>query len=255
MNKIYFVGAGPGAVDLITLRGKRLLEKADCVIYAGSLVNPRLLDDTHEDCVHHNSAKLCLDEIVALMEEAYRAEKRVLRLHTGDPALYGAIREQMDRLEALGIPYEVCPGVSSFSATAASLKAELTLPDVSQTVILTRMQGRTSVPEKEALQQLAAHQASMAIFLSAGLLEEVQAALLAGGYAEDCPVALVYKASWPEERQCLGTLGSLVKMGREAGITKTAMIIVGWCLGEDYGLSKLYDPSFETGYRGGQDAP
>ena len=168
---VHFVGAGSGAADLITLRGKRLLETADVVIYAGSLVNPELLEYTRSDCEIYNSAFMTLDEVIKVMEQAENNGKTVIRLHTGDPSVYGAIREQMDRLDSLGIAYDVCPGVSSFCGAAAALKAEYTLPDVSQTVILTRMSGRTPVPERESIESLASHNATMVIFLSTGMLE------------------------------------------------------------------------------------
>lgn len=249
---VNFVGAGSGAADLITLRGKKLLEEADVIIYAGSLVNPELLDYAKKDCKIYNSAYMNLDEVIALMEKAENEGKKTVRLHTGDPSIYGAIREQMDRLDNLKIPYEVCPGVSSFCGAAASLKAEYTLPDVSQTVIITRMAGRTPVPEKESIELLAAHGATMVIFLSTGMLEKLSAALIHGGYSGETPAAIVYKATWKDEKVCRCTVETLAKTADENNITKTALICVGNFLGNDYSLSKLYDKKFETEFRKAQ---
>lgn len=244
-----FVGAGSGAVDLITVRGMKLLESADVIIYAGSLVNPELLSYAQENCEIYNSAKMTLDEVVSVIERAESEGKRTVRLHTGDPCLYGAIREQMDRLDALGIEYAVCPGVSSFCGAAAALKAEYTLPSVSQSVIITRMAGRTAVPEKESIESFAAHGATMVIFLSTGMLEELSERLIAGGYSPETPAAIVYKATWKDEKVCRCTVSELAKTAEDNGITRTALITVGYFLGDDYELSKLYDASFETGYR------
>lgn len=251
---VHFVGAGPGAEDLITLRGAKLLEEADQVIYAGSLVNPALLKRCKKDCRILNSAGMTLEEVIAAIENSEQNGLTTVRLHTGDPSLYGAIREQMDRLDALHIPYDVTPGVSSFCAAAASLHAEYTLPGLSQTLILTRMAGRTPVPERERLEELAEHGASMALFLSAGMLIEVQAALLQGAYAENTPAAIVYKASWPEEKILRCTVGTLAKTAEAAGISKTALVLVGDFLSADYERSRLYAPDFTTGYRKGADA-
>ena len=249
---IHFVGAGPGAEDLITVRGQRYLEQADVVIYAGSLVNPGLLKSTKETCVIYNSAKMTLEEVLEVMKRAEQEQKTTVRLHTGDPCLYGAIREQMDALDADGICYDDTPGVSSFCGAAAALNAEYTLPTVSQTVIITRMEGRTPVPERERLASLAAHGATMVIFLSIGLIDKVQAALLQGAYTPDTPAAVVYKASWPEEKIVRCTVGSLAEHTRAAGITKTALIVVGDFLGTQYERSKLYDPAFTTEFRKGE---
>lgn len=246
---VHFVGAGSGAPDLITLRGKRLLEQADVVIYAGSLVNPALLEYAKPGCEIHDSARMTLEQVVSVIRTAQAAGKDTVRLHTGDPSIYGAIREQIDLLEASGITYDITPGVSSFCAAAAALGAEYTLPDVSQTVIITRMAGRTPVPEREELSLLAAHGATMVVFLSAGLLDGLRERLLAGGYREDTPAAIVYKASWPDEKRVIGTVGRLPEMAAENGIEKTALILVGDFLGKEYGRSKLYDPSFSTGFR------
>lgn len=251
---VHFVGAGPGAGDLITLRGAKLLEEADQVIYAGSLVNPALLTRCRPDCRILNSAEMTLEQVIAAIEEFEQRGLMTVRLHTGDPCLYGAVREQTDRLDALGIPYDVTPGVSSFCAAAASLHAEYTLPGLSQTLILTRMAGRTPVPERERLEELAKHGASMVLFLSAGMLREVQAALLQGAYTENTPAAIVYKASWPEEKALHCTVGTLAETARETGITKTALILVGDFLNADYARSRLYAPDFTTGYRKGTDA-
>lgn len=246
---VQFVGAGCGAADLITLRGKNLLEQADVIIYAGSLVNPELLQYAKKECAIYNSAYMTLDEVIAVIQKAEQEQKLTVRLHTGDPSLYGAIREQMDRLRALHIDFAVCPGVSSFCGAAAALQAEYTLPNVSQTVIITRMAGRTPVPEKESIAQLAAHGATMVIFLSTGLLNELSKELQKGGYSADTPAAIVYKASWPEERVLRCTVATLEQTAKENNITKTALITVGNFLGNDYELSKLYDASFETEFR------
>ncbi len=246
---IHFVGAGSGGADLITVRGQKLLQAADIIIYAGSLVNPELLAAASPACQLHNSASMTLEEVLAVMKQGAEQGQEVVRLHTGDPCLYGAIREQMDQLDAGGIPYDYTPGVSSFCGAAAALRAEYTLPDVSQTVIITRMAGRTPVPEKEEISLLASHQATMVIFLSTGLLEELQERLIAGGYRADTPAAIVYKATWPDEKVVRGTVGQLAQLAREHQITKTALITVGEFLGQGYERSKLYDPAFSHEYR------
>lgn len=246
---VHFVGAGSGAADLITLRGKKLLEEADIVIYAGSLVNPELLKYTNGKI--YNSAEMNLDEVIDVMKQG--DTKNIVRLHTGDPCVYGAIREQMDRLNLLGIEYDVCPGVSSFCGAAAALKAEYTLPDVSQTVIITRMEGRTPVPEKEKIRFLAAHSATMVIFLSTGMLKELSAELIAGGYSADTPAAIVYKATWHDEKVMHCTVGTLNETAEKNGIKKTALITVGDFLGDYYSLSKLYDKTFTTEFRRGTE--
>jgi precorrin-4/cobalt-precorrin-4 C11-methyltransferase len=247
---IHFVGAGCGAADLITVRGKTLLERADVIIYAGSLVNPALLEYKKGGCQVYNSAKMTLEEVLSVMYAAEAEGKDTVRLHTGDPCLYGAIREQMDELDRRGIAYDYCPGVSAFSGAAAALKMEYTLPDISQSVVITRMAGRTVVPARESVCSFAAHRATMVLFLSAGLLQETQAELLAGGYEPDTPAAIVYKASWPDERTCLCTVSTLSQCARENGISKTALIIVGEAVKQSgYARSKLYDPTFTTEYR------
>lgn len=247
---VYFVGAGTGAVDLITVRGMRLLEKADVIIYAGSLVNPDLLDYAKKDCQIHNSAKLTLDEVIDIMEKASEEDKTIVRLHTGEPSIYGAVREQMDELDRLGIEYESCPGVSACFGAAASLNLEYTLPDISQSLIITRMEGRTKVPPKESIESFAAHQASMAIYLSTGMLDELSRRLVAGGYKEDTPAALVYKATWPEEEKYICTVKTLAETAREHKITKTALVLVGDVIGHrNYEKSRLYAPDFSTEYR------
>ena len=246
---VNFVGAGCGAADLITVRGKSLIEQADVIVYAGSLVNPQLLEYAKKDCQIHNSAYMTLEQVIDVIKSAEHEGKMTVRLHTGDPSLYGAIREQMDRLDELGIKYDICPGVSSFCGVAAALKAEYTLPDVSQTVIITRMAGRTPVPEKESIAALAAHNATMVIFLSTGLLKELSAELIRGGYKPDTPAAIVYKASWTDQKVCRCTVEDLAQTAADNGITKTALICVGYFLGNDYSLSKLYDKSFETEFR------
>ena len=248
---VHFVGAGSGAPDLITLRGARLLGEADVVIYAGSLVNPELLTLTKPGCELHDSAKLTLEEVIALVEAAERMGKTTVRLHTGDPSIYGAVREQFDELAKRGIAFDVCPGVSSFCGAAAALRAEYTLPDVSQTVIIMRAAGRTPVPERESIRSLAAHGATMVLFLSTALTETLQGELLAGGYAAETPAAIVYKATWPEEKIFRCTVGTLHETAEENRLRKTALIVVGGCLGEEYLRSMLYHPDFTTEYRKG----
>ena len=246
---IHFIGAGPGAADLITVRGARLLGEADVIIYAGSLVNPALLDYKKEGCAVYDSASMTLEAVIAVMREAEAKGWDTVRLHTGDPSLYGAVREQMDALDGLGLPYDVTPGVSSFSGAAAALEAEYTLPDVSQSVIITRMAGRTPVPEGEKLSKLAGHGCTMVLFLSTGLLEEVERELMEGGYPPDTPAAIVYKATWPEQAVYRCTVSTLAATAREHNVTKTALITVGGFLGDQYDRSKLYDPAFTHGYR------
>ena len=248
---VHFVGAGSGAADLITVRGARLLGEADVVIYAGSLVNPELLFYCKEDCAVYNSAKMTLEQVLSVIRDAESRHLTTVRLHTGDSSIYGAVREQFDALDALGISYDVCPGVSSFCGAAASLKAEYTLPQVSQTVIITRTAGRTPVPAGQSVRELAAHRATMVLFLSTGLTESLQADLLAGGYPGTTPVAVVYKATWPEERIFRCTVETLHETVTENGLTKTALIIVGDCMGTAYARSLLYDPSFTTEFREG----
>jgi len=253
---IHFVGAGCGAADLITVRGKNLLEQADVIIYAGSLVNPALLEYGKDGCRVYDSAGMTLEEVLATMLSAEEKGLCTVRLHTGDPCLYGAIREQMDELDKRAVPYDYCPGVSAFSGAAAALKMEYTLPEVSQSVVITRMAGRTPVPERESVRAFAAHGATMVLFLSAGLLKETQAELLSGGYQEDTPAAIVYKATWPDEKTCLCTVSTLAECARENGISKTALIIVGDAVKQSgYARSKLYDPAFSTGYRPAKEEP
>lgn len=247
--KVNFVGAGPGDVELITLKGRDLLVAADIVIYAGSLVSKEHLDFVKEGAEIHNSASMTLEEVIEVMERGIRENKRVVRLHTGDPTIYGAIREQMDELDKLGIEYEVIPGVSSFTAACSAIKKEFTLPDVSQTIILTRIKGRTPVPEEEDLEELARHRASMAIFLSVQAIDRVVEALARGYGSYDVPVAVVYKASWKDQDIVMGTLGDIEEKVKERGITKTAQILVGEFIEGDYERSKLYDPSFTHEYR------
>jgi len=246
---VNFVGAGPGAADLITLRGKELLEKADIIIYAGSLVNKELLQYAKSDAKVYNSAYMTLEEVIATIQKAEAVHKETVRLHTGDPSLYGAIKEQMDELDRLGISYKVCPGVSSFSGAAAALSLEYTLPDVSQTVIISRMEGRTPVPPGEKLRKLAKHKSTMVLFLSSGLAKETKEELLLGGYDTTTPVAVVYKASWPEEKVVRGTLSELDTLMEQNNITKTALIIVGDVLDSEYEKSRLYAADFSTEYR------
>ena len=247
---IHFVGAGPGAVDLITVRGQKLLGEADIIIYAGSLVNPALLDLKKEGCVVYNSATMTLEQVIDVMKEAESKGQTVARLHTGDPCLYGAIREQIDALDALGIAHDDCPGVSSFCGAAAALEMEYTLPDISQSVIITRMEGRTGVPQKESIESLAAHHASMAIYLSTGMLRELSHRLISGGYAKDTPAALVYKATWPEEEAYICTVETLAQVAEEHGIKKTALVLVGDVITHgNYQKSRLYAADFTTEFR------
>ena len=247
---VYFVGAGTGAVDLITVRGMRLLEKADVIIYAGSLVNPELLQYANKDCELHDSAKLTLEEVLIVMQKAEVEGKITVRLHTGEPSIYGAVREQMDELDRLGISYESCPGVSACFGAAASLNLEYTLPGISQSLIITRMEGRTQVPEKESIESFAAHQASMAIYLSTGMLKELSERLVAGGYRKETPAALVYKATWPEEEAYICTIETLYDTAKEHGITKTALVLVGDVIThQNYKKSRLYAADFSTEFR------
>lgn len=250
---ISFVGAGPGDADLITIKGRRLLEEADVVIYAGSLVSKDHLDFCKENCQIHNSASMTLEEVIEKMVEAINKDLKVVRLHTGDPTIYGAIREQMDLLEAKGIDYEVVPGVSSFTAACASIKREFTLPEVSQTIILTRIKGRTPVPEEENLVSLARHKASMAIFLSVQAIDRVVEELKEGYGREDVPVAVVYKATWQDEKIIFGTLKDIEEKVKKENIAKTAQILVGDFIEGHYERSKLYDPKFTHEYRSGKE--
>lgn len=251
---IHFVGAGSGAPDLITVRGKKYLEEADVIIYAGSLVNPELLEYKKEGCEVYNSAKMTLEEVLAVMEEAEGKGRTTVRLHTGDPCIYGAIREQMDVLDEKGITYDTCPGVSAFCGAASALNLEYTLPDVSQSVIITRMAGRTPVPEKESIESFAAHHATMVVFLSTGMLEELSARLVEGGYSEDTPAAIVYKATWEDEKTCICTVGTLAETAKRENITKTALMIIGDVVTHShYDRSLLYHPGFTTEFRKGID--
>ena len=251
-NKIYFIGAGPGNPKLLTIWGKECIDEADVIIYAGSLVNPEILDGRKSDAIIYNSASMTLGEVIEVMKTAFYKKKKVVRVHTGDPSIYGAIREQFDALDSLQIPYEVIPGVSSFSAAAASIKREFTLPSVSQTVILTRLEGRTPVPEKEKLEELAKHQASMALFLSVGMIEDVVQRLLTA-YPQTTPVAVVQKASWKDEKIVLGTLETIAAKVKENNITKTAQILVGDFIDGDYDRSLLYHEKFTHEYRKAKD--
>ncbi|WP_027728417.1 precorrin-4 C(11)-methyltransferase [Treponema sp. C6A8] len=260
---VYFVGAGCGAEDLITLRGMRFLEKADVIIYAGSLVNPMLLDYAHTGCEIHNSAEMTLEEVIEVIKRAEKAGKMTVRLHTGDQSLYGAVREQMDELDRLGISYESVPGVSACFGAAASLNLEYTLPGISQSLIITRMEGKTKVPEKESIQSFAAHGATMAIYLSSGMTEELSRRLIEGGYEPETPAAIIYKATWPDEEKYFCTVATLHKTATEHKITKTALILVGKVLAQgavkstddsgsctlNYEKSRLYAPDFETEFR------
>lgn len=247
--RVYFIGAGPGDPELMTLKGARLVREADIVIYAGSLVNPEVLREVQPSCRVYDSAVMTLDEIMAVMLEGVRTGKRVVRVHTGDPAIYGAIQEQMMRLDWAGVGYEIVPGVSSFCGASAVLQRELTIPGKAQTVILTRFEGQTPVPEREALRALAYHQSSMVIFLSVGMIDGVVKELCEH-YAPETPAAVVYKATWPDEKKIIGTLETIAEQTREAGVNKTALILVGDFLRADRAeLSLLYSPSFSHEYR------
>ncbi|SFT82921.1 precorrin-4/cobalt-precorrin-4 C11-methyltransferase [Selenomonas sp. GACV-9] len=246
---VHIVGAGPGDPELITVKGQRLLSEADVVIYAGSLVNPALLKLCKEGAEIHNSASMTLDDVVEVIVKAESKGQTTVRLHTGDPSVYGAIQEQMDAFDKKGIAYDVIPGVSSCFATAAALKQEYTLPGISQTVIITRNEGRTPVPEAEKLRSLAQHQSTMCIYLSIAMLDKVVDELIAGGYTPDTPIAIVQRASWPEEKIVRGTLATIVKDIEGKNIDRTAMIVVSRCLGASYELSRLYAPEFSHMFR------
>ena len=247
---VHFVGAGPGSPDLITVRGQNLLSEADVIIYAGSLVNPALLQSAKPECQIYDSAKMTLENVIDVIEGAEEKQLTTVRLHTGDPSIYGAIREQMDLLDEMGVSYDYCPGVSSFCGAAAALNLEYTLPDISQSVILTRMEGRTPVPEKESIQSFAAHQATMVLFLSTGMLSELSKRLVEGGYTEETPAAIVYKATWPDQKTIICKVGTLAEEARKENITKTALIIVGDVVNRtSIERSRLYDPSFTTEFR------
>ncbi len=247
---VHFVGAGSGAPDLITVRGKSFLEEADVIIYAGSLVNPQLLGYAKDSCEIYDSAKMTLEEVIEVIVKAEAEDKMTVRLHTGDPCIYGAIREQMDILDEKEIAYDYCPGVSAFCGAASALNLEYTLPDVSQSVIITRMEGRTPVPSKESIQSFAAHHATMVVFLSTGMLEELSRRLIEGGYEADTPAAIVYKATWEDEKKFICTVGTLAQTAKENNITKTALMIIGDVVSaSNYERSKLYDPGFTTEFR------
>lgn len=255
---VHFVGAGSGAADLITVRGARLLEQADVIIYAGSLVNPELLSYASDTAQIYNSAEMTLEEVIAVIRKAEEDGKTTVRLHTGDSSIYGAVQEQFDILDSLGIEYDVCPGVSSFCGAAASLKAEYTLPDISQTVIISRTSGKTQVPERKSIQSLAAHKATMILFLSTGLVEKLQKELLEGGLSEDTPAAIVYKATWPDEQIYRCKVGTLAQTAKDNRIRKTALIIVGDFLecgsaGREYQRSRLYAPDYSTEFRSAKE--
>ncbi|MBR0308566.1 MAG: precorrin-4 C(11)-methyltransferase [Mogibacterium sp.] len=254
--RVFFVGAGPGAADLITVRGMRIISESDVIIYAGSLVNPELLKYAKQGAEIHNSAYMTLEEVITVMGAAAKSGKTVCRLHTGDPSLYGAVREQMDALDELGLGYESCPGVSAAFGAAASMDLEYTLPGLSQSLVITRMEGRTEVPAKESIEGWAAHGATMAIYLSAGMVSELTDRLITGGYSEDTPAAIIYKATWPEEEYYYCRLSDLPAAAEEHNITRTALILVGEVIGKSgYNRSKLYDSSFATGFRNAKESP
>jgi precorrin-4/cobalt-precorrin-4 C11-methyltransferase len=249
---VYFIGAGPGDPELITVKGKKMLEQADIIIYAGSLVNKELLEYSKKGCKVYNSAEMDLKEVISVMKEGTASGKMIVRLHTGDPSIFGAIREQMDELAMLDISYEVVPGVSSFFAAAAALKKEYTLPGVTQTVILTRIEGRTDVPKSETIEALAAHNATMVIFLSVHMLDELVKRLKTG-YKSETPVAVVYKASWPDQKIIHGTLETISEIVKIENVRKTALVLVGGFLGNEYELSKLYDEKFSHEFRSAKE--
>ncbi len=248
MTNVYFIGAGPGDPELITVKGQRIVKRADIIIYAGSLVPKAVIDDHKAGAEIYNSASMTLDEVIDVMRAGVSAGKMIARVHTGDPAIYGAHREQMDELDKLGISYQVIPGVSSFLASAAVINKEFTLPTISQTVICTRIAGRTAVPEGEALADLASHRASMAIFLSVQRIGEVVKEL-AVHYPLTTPVVVVQRATWPDQKIVYGTLETIEAAVKDAKITKTAQILVGDFLGDQYEKSQLYNGKFSHGYR------
>lgn len=245
---VYIVGAGPGDPELITVKGMNKIKSADIIIYAGSLINPQILEYAEKDCKIYNSAEMTLEEVMEVIKAGFKENKNIVRLHTGDPSIYGAIKEQMDLMEKEGIQYENIPGVSSFCGAASSLKIEYTLPSVSQTVILTRIQGRTAVPEKENIKSLSVHRATLIIFLSVSMIESIVSEIIEN-YGKDTPAAIVYKATWKDEKIIRGTLYNIAEKTKNSGIKKTALIIIGDCLGNDYELSKLYDKSFSHEFR------
>jgi precorrin-4/cobalt-precorrin-4 C11-methyltransferase len=252
VGKVVFIGGGPGDPELLTLKAYNVIRNADVIIYAGSLVNREVLNCAKDDCLIKNSASMNLDEILDLMESSVKEDKLVARVHTGDPAIYGAIGEQMEGLDSLGIDYEIIPGVSSFFAAAAALETELTLPEVSQTVIITRPEGRTPKPSAEAISKLAEHNATMCIFLGVQMIDDVVKDLLTH-YKPETPVAVVQKASWPDEKIVRGTLKDIGAKVADSGIKKTAMIVVGEVLGKkNITPSKLYDKKFKHEYRDAQ---
>jgi len=254
MKKMIIVGAGPGDKELITIKGKNAVEKADILIYAGSLVNPEVLEYNKKGAKIYNSAEMTLEEVIDVAVKGINNGLTVVRVHTGDPALYGAIKEQIDELKKYEIDVEIIPGVTSLFAAAATLKSELTLPDVSQTVIITRPEGRTPKPEKESLIALAKHNATMAIYLGTGMIEKVCAELIEGGYDKNTSVAVVYHASWPDEKKIVGTLENISEKVKLEGVTKTALIIVGNVTNpKNYDYSKLYDKTFEHEYRSAKE--
>jgi len=247
---IHFVGAGCGAKDLITIRGKEHIEKADVIVYAGSLVNKELLTYNKKNAACYDSAYMTLEEVMSILTDSENKGLYVVRLHTGDPSLYGAIKEQMDELDTKGITYDVTPGVSAAFGAAASLKAEYTLPEVSQTLILTRMSGKTAVPEKESIKSLASHRATMAIYLSASLADELQRELIDGGYDENTPAAACVKVSWDDEKVYRCRVGTIAETTRKNNIKKTCIYIVGDSIDpEKYDKSRLYAADFSTEYR------
>ncbi|NMM64664.1 precorrin-4 C(11)-methyltransferase [Clostridium sp. P21] len=251
-NVVYFIGAGPGDPDLITVKGRNILMEADVIIYAGSLVSKEHFKNCKEGVEIHNSASMTLNEVIEVIEKSYKENKKVVRLHTGDPAIYGAIKEQMDELEKFNIPYEVVPGVSSFTAAASAIKREFTLPNVSQTVILTRVEGRTPVPEKESLEKLASIGASMALFLSVSMIDKV-VEKLKKGYGRNVPIAVIQRATWEDQKCVIGTLDDIAEKVKKENITKTAQILVGDFIDCEYNKSLLYDEGFSHMFRKGKD--
>ncbi|MCR4908379.1 MAG: precorrin-4 C(11)-methyltransferase [Lachnospiraceae bacterium] len=252
---VHFVGAGSGGADLITVRGAKLLSEAGVVIYAGSLINPEVLESyVSPGAELFDSSRMTLEEVVEVMRASFREGKEVVRLHSGEPSIFGAVREQMDELDRLGIEYDSTPGVTACFAAASSLNLEYTLPGVSQTLIITRLEGRTGVPEKESIESLASHGSSMAVYLSASMLDELSGRLLKGGLSPDTPAAVVYKASWEDEKKVICTVGTLPEEAARAGIKRLAVVLVGEAVTHSaFERSRLYDPCFETGYRKGSE--
>jgi precorrin-4/cobalt-precorrin-4 C11-methyltransferase len=249
MTRVYFIGAGPGDPELLTVKGEKIIERADVIIYADSLIDEKICSGAKKGAEVYKSASLTLEEISKIMVRAVKEEKTVARLQSGDPSIYGAIAEQMEILDEAGIEYEIIPGVSALGASAAALKTELTIPGLSQTVIITRMEGRTPVPQEESLSNLARHKATLAIFLSIGRIEKIVEELLKGGYSPDTPAAVVYRASFEDEEVIRATLKDIALKVKERGIERRAIVVIGDVLKAKGYRSRLYDKGFGHGYR------